>query len=143
MAEIPTAAALQSRTSAVSNRSARISLSLEKLSVKAATTSPASYLIDPVRELAGLISDFVQGLDSLAVLLSDASSASGPTRQRLVDLLSSVEETMVTMTSVLEAALPRQSPPVSESELRALAASGDLWRTFSSLMGTFLNIIQL
>lgn len=124
---------LASRCAAVSNRSARVALNLEKL----ASGRPEAAL--PARSLASTVGDFVQEMDMMATLLEGMDALCDRSRRHLEVLVSDAEELASSTASVLGC---DGGGPASAS-LEKLAQTEQTWRMMLHLVTSFQSVVQL
>lgn len=129
-------AGLRQQCSAASNRSARVSLGLEKLAVRI----PDRHTADQTRALASTVADFVNEMDVLSVLLEGAgdTSLSAPSRRRLGSLTSDAEE-LASLTSSL---IGRGETP-GGARLEKLAETKATWEMMLQLVAAFQSLVQM
>ncbi|KAM0323872.1 hypothetical protein ACHAQA_008453 [Verticillium albo-atrum] len=138
MERTPPAVELQSQCSTVANRSARVSMGLEKL---AAQSSPTSDVGDELRELAGVVSALSQSAEELGQNLTNSSSLTADARRQLSSSLSACELLLGGVASDLEEALSTSSR--DPSELQGFVDAAELWRLQIELVFAFQDLTQM
>lgn len=129
---------LCTRCSAIANRTARVSIKLEKL-----PTSTSPSWDERIKELKSTVSDFVLQMD-LVVLVFQATSDIEESSQRQLEVLVSGAETLATLTSA--AVLDRdhgQSMQPSSAELEQLVQTQKTWSRLLQLLLSLYDYIRL
>ncbi|KAM0273507.1 hypothetical protein ACHAQH_008333 [Verticillium albo-atrum] len=128
---------LSTQCSTVANRSARLSMGLEKL---AAQVSPGSDICDELREMAAIVSALSQGAQELSENLSSASNLREDVRRQLQSSLSACELLLGGVTSDVEAALSNSTR--EPSELQAFVDTAEVWRLHIEVVFAFQDMVH-
>lgn len=127
---------LAARCVAVSNRSARVSLSLEK-----AAANGRSESVGQMKSIASTVGDFVHEMDMLATLLEGTTALSESSRRHLEVLIGDAEELASLTASVLRNG--NQSDALESAALEKLVQTEKTWKMMLQLVMSFQSLVQL
>ncbi|KAG7128938.1 Ankyrin-1 like protein [Verticillium longisporum] len=138
MEGVPPGIQLSSQCSTVANRSAQLSIGLEKL---AAQTNAGSLIHDELRELASIVSALSQGAEELSANLASATNLREQVRRQISSSMSSCELLLGGVSTDLEAALSTSAR--EQPELQPFTDAAELWRLHIEMVFAFQDIVHL